>query len=650
MRSAAQMEITWYDRGTSVYAESIPNLVLKADWGESTSISGNLPNGFSNQILLNSAQSAMIPIHLPSFSTDNVVRFPHIPADFDTEVLGTGTLGLRGINGDAMTSGGIWIGAASDFVFHQHLLIPKMRFYASPWALDEAVAQMDGVKSDAPERDLVRSSKGGPQHVGIGEKQQSFVSMAEDWQYVDTIPWTTADALGDVLYIGNFPYFGIGALNGPAFSSFSFFRAGMRVKVQLDSLIYQQGKLVMVFLPGLKVSDVSAMAAFATRNLLFASHAFIYAGGSREVIFDIPWFFAVNYLDLSFDASSGPAMGTFAIIVINPMSTGGATSTTAYMNISASFTNPEFLIRLPHPDPSRLLRWKAKPPDDDEKDFEVVAQGGSFSRFHGESFVNVGLSGLTNLSHAPISKASTHAAFSRSEGATCPGPGPTIGTLTRTPMMVDPMVWTVGDGIGTVLGTFPLTIAPTGFVVDTSSTEQDEDVTSMEYASVPFDQWRCKALNFRLEFIATRFHTGRVVVVTKYGSVQAPPTTIGEAMSQYAQIIDVASINNVHEIVVPFVCERNWLHVPKRAPEAGQEYRACYGNIYVMVLNELQGIDAVSTTVDVNVYVSASGVEFRGQSLATQTIAIDMVLYNLSKGKAKAQKRGVANAAARARR
>lgn len=69
-----------------------------------------------------------------------------------------------------------------------------------------------------------------------------------------------------------------------------------------------------------------------------------------------------------------------------------------------------------------------------------------------------------------------------------------------------------------------------------------------------------------------------------------------------------------------------------------------------MVLNELQGIDAVSTTVDVNVYVSASGVEFRGQSLATQTIAIDMVLYNLSKGKAKAQKRGVANAAARARR
>jgi hypothetical protein len=602
------------------------------DFGRTTS-TGLLNCGFTNQVLVPAGPSVFMQFNLPSFSRTNFQVYPRFHGDFDDPDAGIGRFSLYNVGNSSTVTGCImWVGGGSDMRFFQPCLLPMIRYHALGWSKDEAVAQMDGIKSDAVDSDVVHDAQHGEVLRSVGERQQSFTTMAADWQYIETINWSASSPAGDILYSGKFPTFGIAGFNKWAFEAFQYFRGDMHVRLQIDSPIYQLGRIVMGFIPGTREGDLALYLA-NTVNWTWISHAVLYAGGSREVVLVIPWSFPANYYDLVQD---GQMTGTFFIMVGDYIRIGTSGPDTCVMNLSVSFQNTEFLIRRVVPPASRgkAKRIVCKPKKcEDEKDDFVVAQGGSVSRHSTPAdSIKVHNFAIHNNSLMRKSPVDNKLGISRHEGSSLEGPGPTIGTFVRRPTFILSQDWTVDDVAGSVLVTLPLTIAPVSLSVDTLLSDVLLGVTSMEYASLPFDQWRCKSLGYRIELVTTRFHSGRLAIASKYGSDFTDPATINDAMSQYAQIIDVADLNNVHDIIVPFASPFNWLYCPKRQM-ADDIFKAQYalGNLYFIVLNELRAVEAVSPSIVINVYLFAEGVEFRGQTMTMQQRTVELSTFSARK-------------------
>jgi hypothetical protein len=602
------------------------------DYGRTLSISGVLNCGFGNQMMMDSGPSTFAMANLPSLSRVNFQAYPREHAQFAYQDTSTGLFSLYNAgNSSNMTQLFLWVGGGSDMRFFQPVYLPQIRYFATPWAMEEVVAQMDGVKSDSIESDLVLDRfEHGDVLKSIGERQQTFTSMAEDWQYIQTINWSGSNATGDILLIGRFPRFGVAGFNAWAFEAFQFFRGDMYVRLQVDSPIYQSGRLMMGFFPSIAEADLH-LYLLNQASWTWGSHAVLYAGGSREVTLAIPWSFPNNYYDLVSDAL---ITGTFAIWVGDYIRIGSSGPDSAVVTMSVSFRNSQFLVRrvVPSSKGGRKLA-KKQPKGDDEKDDFIVAQGGSFSRHTTPADAvmvhNIAVFNSSLMRRHPVDN---KMGLTRNEGSHIDGRGPTIGTFVSRPTFSASADWTDTDPAGSVLLTFPLTIAPVSLNIDTILLDFVKSVTSMEYASLPFDQWRCKSLGFRVEVVATRFHSGRLAVVSKFGSDFTDYATIGDAMSQYAQIIDVADLANVHDIIVPWVTPYNWLHCPKRIM-ANDVYKSqyAYGNLHFIVLNELRAVEAVSPSIVINIYLFAEGVEFRGQTMTMQAMQIESSLFGARK-------------------
>lgn len=632
------LELAWEHHPTVLFSEGA--LKPAVDFGRTTSASGLLGCGFSNNAIIPPGPAVFVQTNLPSLSQSNFMSFPRTADHFITDTPGgAGYLSMRAIASDAaMTNTSLWVGGGEDMRFMRPLCIPQIRYYASAWAAaegDGAVAQMDGVKSDAVEVRVVGGLGHLPAIQSVAEGQQSFTSMAADWQYIETIPWSASDANGTILYLGNFPDFAIGGFNKWAFDAFTYFRGDIHVRIQVDSPIYQAGRLIAAFLPSVPTSD-AAMYLDNPVNWTWFDHAIIYAGGSREVIFPIEYSFPHNYFDL---VSGIHLTGSFVLFVGDFIRTGTSPDS-ASVNISVSIRNSKFLVRraLPIASGTKIKhKIQRKKGCEDEKDDFAIVQGGHFSRVVASpnDMVKTWNCGVFNQSMMNRSPINNKLALTRNEGSAVSVPGPTIGDFTRRPTSGGTLDWSAGDAVGTVLATYDLTIAPASLTVLTPLLDELRFVSSMEYASLPFDLWRCKALGFRIEIVATKFHSGRLAVVTKLGSNFDPYITINDAMSQYAQIIDVADPQNTHDIIVPWMMDIDWLYCPKRHMALGvTKEHVAFGTIHFVVLNELRAVEAVADNVGINVYLFAEGVEFRGQSMSMQNHAIELLPFTARKGDA----------------
>jgi hypothetical protein len=599
-----------------------------ADWGVTGAITGTLMCGFGNSAYLNPGPALYNTVNLPSLSRTRLMNVPRFGSNYSAGV-GTGLLTIATSAGTTAPSAAsrFLVGAGPDMKFYQCHSIPRIRFYASGF-VDERVAQMDGVKSDAPDRDLsaggvaLRSSFVNPD---LKEIQQSFVSMAEDWAYVEVVEWNTSHGPNHVLKTEDAIFYGQSTFNRWAWDAFVYFRGDVHYKVQLDSNQFQSGKILVGYTPALNYADVGPISSNFS-SMSFGQNVAVYAGGPREVVLEIPWFQRFSCFNL-YHPDGAYNAGIFWIIVQNPLVVGVNGATTADLTIYASYKNAHFSVRRNIPDArdkagkerKRVSMRRAL--EDEKDDFERVAQGGQVSRLASTTYhsVSVGTCGTVNFAGLGRAQEGPHLSMFRNEGSRGDDdPGYTIGTLTRRPGFFTSVVLTSADVTGSVLKTLRLTIAPVSYSVLPLLVSLDREVTSMEYASIPFDQWRCKRLCFRFEVVGTRFHIARLGVVTRYAANSGTSASVREAMSQYAQIFDVGDANNVHDICVPWVMDREWLQCPKREPVVGYEFLFSYGSIEIVVLNQLKIIDAVADEVNINIYLWAEGVEFRGASIGTQ--------------------------------
>jgi len=127
--------------------------------------------------------------------------------------------------------------------------------------------------------------------------------------------------------------------------------------------------------------------------------------------------------------------------------------------------------------------------------------------------------------------------------------------------------------------------------------------TLLGYVTNAFGYWK-GGLKLTLQFVLSKYHTGRVVVCTHYGGTAAAVNLL-DAMSQYANVIDATADLVCHEVVLPWRAAQQMLSV--YAPNLAMPVADfSMGEYSIRVVNPLRAPDSVAQSVSINLYISAA--------------------------------------------
>jgi hypothetical protein len=167
----------------------------------------------------------------------------------------------------------------------------------------------------------------------------------------------------------------------------------------------------------------------------------------------------------------------------------------------------------------------------------------------------------------------------------------TVSHIVSTPMMFSTLNWPVTLNSGDRLCYFPvspLLASNSGGVIT---------LPFLAYLANMFQYWR-GSIKYRLDFISTSFHTGRLLVAYIPNNFDTSSPSITQAMSCPYTIIDLQKSSRV-SIEVPFISP-----TPYKLLETSNTALDNSGFIYIYVLNELVMPDNVANNIDINLYIS----------------------------------------------
>lgn len=390
----------------------------------------------------------------------------------------------------------------------------------------------------------------------------------------------------------------------------------------------------------------------------------IYAGGSRDITIRIPFIHVQSYINLlQTTAVNGipPGWGLFNMICFNALAVGAdAAQDFATWSLFASFENPDFDVLRPRTSMVAVEREQANR----ERIRKAIYAGAR----HLEGFEDVHPSGMAwstiqfagNVARAVSATIDIGTQYRKNQAdldyPAVVANGPKVSMATNPDITNIKQVYTgrtlgltghdgnfmtCNQGMGettlgelaakpTIYATFNFT--DTAMVGDTLFSERITicpailganvgpfAVPNMEYVSLPFEYWKAD-IHLRLEVIGTKFHTGRLAVVTCYGQDRAS-ATIDEALSQYAHIFDVSSDTNTMDFVFPYKAVTEMLRIShaNEVPDDIMSY-IC-GSFQVVVLESLQYPSIVANTVTINAYLYATNCSWKFCGGSLQNLA-----------------------------
>jgi len=175
--------------------------------------------------------------------------------------------------------------------------------------------------------------------------------------------------------------------------------------------------------------------------------------------------------------------------------------------------------------------------------------------------------------------------------------------------------WSASDVEGDILYSDAITLTP-GMM--SAAVNNPYQPTLMEYVMLPHMLWRGD-LVVNIEVVSTQFHSGRLAFVTRYGDFNSS-TTLTEALTQYAQILDVSATQTTFEIPIPWLSDREMLRVSSH-PGYDDAHDFALGVYEIVVLNGLQ-CGGVADSVAVNVYLSARNIHYDFPGMGTGRIEV----------------------------
>jgi hypothetical protein len=132
---------------------------------------------------------------------------------------------------------------------------------------------------------------------------------------------------------------------------------------------------------------------------------------------------------------------------------------------------------------------------------------------------------------------------------------------------------------------YGLGTAPTSFQF---ANAQGFDTTPTSYMANMFKYWK-GSFKFKLKFVKTEFHSGRIMIVyvPGYSTLPVPALTQSNAAYLHKDVIDIRSLTE-YEFVAPWVSNQPMLPT-----------NISTGGVYIAVLNELRHPDTVNNSIQI---------------------------------------------------
>lgn len=171
------------------------------------------------------------------------------------------------------------------------------------------------------------------------------LNQAIDREYpMAKLSWSTAQAATTTLASYNFPKV---LFDQPFISEkvndFRLFRAGIRMSVRITASKFLYGKLMLVYIP--YADQDRDLNRYTTLNTYSGfPHVLISATASEAAILDVPFISPFRALD--FRNHTNAEMGTFKLIVLNPLVDINGVVNTAQVLVTAQFVDAQLM--LPH--------------------------------------------------------------------------------------------------------------------------------------------------------------------------------------------------------------------------------------------------------------------------------------------------------------
>nr|QED21508.1 polyprotein [Watson virus] len=449
---------------------------------------------------------------------------------------------------------------------------------------------------------------------------QEYTQLMSRWQRYDTFRWNTSQAVNtELVSIEIFKDLITKFSDSPnciLFKQYAYFRSDVEIKIVVNSNRFQIGSLMGYFYYGAKLDNY-----FKDRNNVYSasqiSHVVIDAANSSDGILKIPY---RHYKPLSSTISRGDDkevmnIGLFKLLVLNELQTTDTSNINVDVSIFYRFVNPSFHGMKPRTIENQMLGVKAivndtanllnqvfpDPQRDNPSDIRPAqsmipwsAHSWSLGDKISEPINPLRLQATGNTPHPP--------------GTLPSEPEMSIDYIKQIYGLFSIIKWETSQVSGTILTKIPFSPILDIYPTTTVKNPDAYDALIMPPVSVLsqlFAYWR-GSLNYKLDFISSFVHTGRLIVSYLPRAVLSRDPTLPELTACDHIIIDLRDEKQV-SYTCHFLSDKPWW--PRRSVSNSATETYPPGYIYIAVMNQLTNTTAVTDRVYINMYLRA-GVDF----------------------------------------
>jgi hypothetical protein len=182
-----------------------------------------------------------------------------------------------------------------------------------------------------------------------------------------------------------------------------------------------------------------------------------------------------------------------------------------------------------------------------------------------------------------------------------------IKEIIKTKMLFNQLDWTTEQVEGIPLLTIPVHPGLCNSFPDPTQTGYTRlNPTFLSYLSLAYEQWH-GSINFRFDFTATQFHTGRILAVFEPNSNTTGAVADIQHYSNNPSYLFDLHENKTFEINIPFVSStpRKATVNPTSLTAIGGDDELSLGQLYLFVYTPLAVTNNVPTDIAINCYISA---------------------------------------------
>eukprot|EP01084_Bolivina_argentea_P252367 423585_1 len=493
---------------------------------------------------------------------------------------------------------------------------------------------------------------------GTGESEWSVQEVAAKPNFVTNLRWTTSDPRYRLKSAFSVPYdFLVSNSNAFPFQRYLYATFDfVELVVSINATKFQSGCLILTWVPLTGVEEATRTHGARPVSMTTTQHMFIRAGKVADYTMKIPWVYPRQALSIHNKNAVTP-FGTLLVSVWSPLMTSPEGQNFASVSFSYKLQGAKFTIlntdtssftpsdarsinrQLPEqPVLSSSVSWqrgrtRALPMIDDSK---ARMQGGTMSRFvdgavdfaAGEAKgAAAGLLGVRDQPNTAIAVPTVPRGcdslatgvgdtFARvldmknDDKYSYPVPGEaselSFQGLTGRPTFFKRIVLDVASLEGTLLMEIPLVPNP-----ETLSAGIGDVVapTLASYVAQFATFWKAD-INFNFKVWGSPFHNVKIAVLAHYGSF-SPSGEIEEEYGRYYRVFSITPESMEFSVNIEFKSDLPRYRVPHGFVENLSD--VAFGLLTVRQYTQLMAPeDAVSPTVDMDVFMSLSNVEFTG--------------------------------------